>query len=122
MGTQISYAITALETERDNAFARGENGHVSEERAGQLLHRGFDMSGGVMHDPHIDARMGDDLRKLSVATARFRQACVEFSVNRYAKHDPNDPQRWQRLHRQMVETARDMRSIMSHIDADCGGR
>lgn len=73
----------------------------------------------VNHYPEFPAREADDLRKLAHHYLQFRQAVCEFALQRNLRYDPQDPDRFKRLRSQMVETARDMRFTMSHIDGDC---
>jgi hypothetical protein len=73
----------------------------------------------VNHYPEFPAREADDLRKLAHQYLHFRQAVCEYALNRNKKYDPEDPDRFKRLRKQMIETARDMRFTMGHIDGDC---
>lgn len=75
--------------------------------------------GPNMNHTHVgDARMSDDLRKLIYAHAPFRKACVEYANIRNLRHDPQDPDRFKRLRRQVIETGRDIAGILSHIEPE----
>jgi len=109
----IDKLIDALQTMRDNQVAA------------DLIVRPDDVKRMVEansfnrnHVGEIDARMADDLRKLSRATMQFRQACVEYSVNKYKPYDPHDPDRFRRLRKQMIETGNDITGVLSHIEPD----
>lgn len=108
----IDKVIAALEIYRDN----GADWVVVP--VGEMKIDGSVFHENRNHDQAIDAHMADDLRKLSNTTAAFRQACVEFSRQRYAKYDPEDPDRFRRLRKQVIETGRDIRLLLGHIEPD----
>lgn len=107
MNTLFDPIISDLEVMRDNynAWGRGYEEIIFPVR--QLI------PANVNHAQEIDARTADDLRKLNNAIARFRQCTVEYSVNKYRPQNSED---YTRRRSQMVETARDLRWIMGHID------
>ena len=70
------------------------------------------------HTPEIDARMADDLRKMSHFMSYFRTAASHFSQESRKPYDREDPDRFKRLRSSFIETWKDVRMTAQHMGAD----